>query len=215
MTSTRQKSSCIRVYPKSPDPSPDFILEGTRIPLDTSTTHLGVYRDTKCKENTKDKIELERRTAYSLMGAGFNGKNGLKQSVKARLWSYFVVPRMLYALEVLPFSQADLKAYEAFQLKTLKQVQHLADRTSNIAALSLLGILPIRAQLHKNTLYLHYSIIQTPGTVEYKVAERQLAMKLPTDLSFFSSIRRLLHTYNLPTAFQLFESPPSKEVWKL
>ncbi|KAH3802258.1 hypothetical protein DPMN_155931 [Dreissena polymorpha] len=39
-------------------------------------------------------------------------------------------------------------------------------------------------------------------------------MKLPTDLSFFSSIRRLLHTYNLPTAYQLFESPPSKEVWK-
>ncbi|KAH3861128.1 hypothetical protein DPMN_024056 [Dreissena polymorpha] len=39
-------------------------------------------------------------------------------------------------------------------------------------------------------------------------------MKLPTDHSFFSSIRRLLHTYNLPTAYQLFESPPSKEVWK-
>ncbi|KAH3869548.1 hypothetical protein DPMN_032717 [Dreissena polymorpha] len=44
----QSKRSCIRVYPKSPDPSPDFILEGTRIPLDTSTTHLGVYRDTKC-----------------------------------------------------------------------------------------------------------------------------------------------------------------------
>ncbi|KAH3752875.1 hypothetical protein DPMN_187501 [Dreissena polymorpha] len=92
------KSSCIRVYPKSPDPSPDFILEGTRIPLDTSTTHLGVYRDTKGKVNTKDKIELGRRTSYSLMGAGFNGKNGLKQYVKARLWFTFVVPLMLYAL---------------------------------------------------------------------------------------------------------------------
>ncbi|KAH3808629.1 hypothetical protein DPMN_136986 [Dreissena polymorpha] len=109
------KSSCIRVNPKSPYPSPDFILEGSRIPLDTSTAHLGVYRNTKCKVNTKDKIELGRRTAYSLMGAGFNGKNGLKQSVKARLWSTFVVPRKLYALEVLPYSQADLKALEAFQ----------------------------------------------------------------------------------------------------
>ncbi|KAH3869549.1 hypothetical protein DPMN_032718 [Dreissena polymorpha] len=39
-------------------------------------------------------------------------------------------------------------------------------------------------------------------------------MKLPTDHSFLFSIRRLLHTYNLPTAYQLFESPPSKEVWK-
>ncbi|KAH3842247.1 hypothetical protein DPMN_115744 [Dreissena polymorpha] len=148
------KSSCIRVDPKSPDPSPDFILEGTRISPDTSTTNHGVYRDTKCKVNTKDKIELGRRTAYSLMGAGFSGKSGLKQSVKANLWSTFVVPRMLYALEVLPYSQADLKALEAFQLKTLKQVQHLANGTSNIAALSLLGILPIRAQLHKNTLNL-------------------------------------------------------------
>ncbi|KAH3747911.1 hypothetical protein DPMN_182346 [Dreissena polymorpha] len=146
------QSSCIRVNPKSTDPSPDFILEGTRIPLDTSTTHLGVYRNTKCKVNTKYKIELGRGTAYSLMGAGFNEKNGLKQSVKSRLWSAFVVHRMLYALEVLPYSQADLKALEAFQLKTLKQVQHLADRTSNVAALSLLGILPIRVQLHKTHL---------------------------------------------------------------
>ncbi|KAH3844629.1 hypothetical protein DPMN_086888 [Dreissena polymorpha] len=134
------KSSCIRVNPKSPDPSPDFILEGTCIPLDTSTTHIGVYRNTKCKVNTKNKIELGRCTAYWLMGAGFIGKNGLKQSVKAHLWSTFVVPRMLYTLEVLPYSQADLKALEAFQLKTLKQVQHLADRTYNVAALSLLGI---------------------------------------------------------------------------
>ncbi|KAH3836036.1 hypothetical protein DPMN_109405 [Dreissena polymorpha] len=39
-------------------------------------------------------------------------------------------------------------------------------------------------------------------------------MKSTTDLSFFSSICRLLHTYNLPTAYILFESPPSKEVWK-
>ncbi|KAH3727544.1 hypothetical protein DPMN_053483 [Dreissena polymorpha] len=95
---------------------------------------------------------------------------------------------MLYGLEVLPYSQTDLKALEVFQIKTLKQVQHLADRTSNVAALSLLGILPIRAQLHKNTLNLYYSIIQKSETVEYKVAERQLAMKLPTDHSFFSYI---------------------------
>ncbi|KAH3835461.1 hypothetical protein DPMN_108809 [Dreissena polymorpha] len=39
-------------------------------------------------------------------------------------------------------------------------------------------------------------------------------MKLPTYHSFFSSIRRLLHTYYLPTAYQLFESPPDKKVWK-
>ncbi|KAH3747912.1 hypothetical protein DPMN_182347 [Dreissena polymorpha] len=39
-------------------------------------------------------------------------------------------------------------------------------------------------------------------------------MKFPTDHSFFSSIHRLLHSYNLPTAYQLFESPPSKEMWK-
>jgi len=182
------KSSCIRVNPNSPDPNTDFVLEGTRIPFDTSTTHLGIHRNTKCKVNTKEKVELGRRTAYSLMGAGFNGKNGLKQSVKSRLWSTFVVPRMLYGLEVLPYSQTDLKALEVFQIKTLKQVQHLADRNSNVAALSLLGILPIRAQLHKNTLNLYYSIIQKYETVEYKVAERQLAMKLPTDHSFFSYI---------------------------
>ena len=41
------------------------------------TVHLGVQRHIKGTPNTDEKIYLGRRTAYSLMGAGFHGKSGL------------------------------------------------------------------------------------------------------------------------------------------
>ena len=46
-----------------------------------------------------EKVNLGRRTAYSLMGAGFHGKSGLKQYIKANMWMKCVVPRLVYGLE--------------------------------------------------------------------------------------------------------------------
>lgn len=208
------KSVCIIQNAKTREIAKEFQLQGESIPLAASTTHLGVHRDTKGKVNTEDKVKIGRRTAYSLLGAGFHGKNGIKQDIKAHIWSTYVIPRMLYGLEVLSYNQTDLKKLEAFQTKTLKQIQHLADRTANVAASALLGVPPISAQIHKNTLNLFYGIIQNPGTVEYSVAERQLAIKALTDESFFSRARRLLLLYDLPNAYSLLASTPEKETWK-
>ena len=51
--------------------------------------------------NTGEKVNLGRRTAYSLMGADFQGKTGIKQSLTADMWGKYVVPRLIYGLEVL------------------------------------------------------------------------------------------------------------------
>ena len=43
----------------------------------TQTKHLGINRETSQKININEKVNLDRRTAYSLMGAGFHSMNGL------------------------------------------------------------------------------------------------------------------------------------------
>ena len=42
------------------------------------------------QQNTDDKVNLGGKTAYSLVGACFHGKSGLKQSIKADMWRKYV-----------------------------------------------------------------------------------------------------------------------------
>lgn len=88
------------------------------------------------------------------MGAGFHSMNGLKECVNGKLWSTYVIPRLLYGLEVLDLKQSDVKQLESYKKKSLKQMQHLPDRTPNSASQALMGILPIETVIHKNMLNL-------------------------------------------------------------
>ncbi|MEW8544220.1 MAG: reverse transcriptase family protein, partial [Candidatus Thiodiazotropha sp.] len=90
------KSCCLMFCAGRRVDSTDFVLSGQRVASDTSTIHLGIKRDVSGKANIDEKVALGRRTAYSLMGAGFHSVNGLKVSQNAHIWQTFVVPRMVY-----------------------------------------------------------------------------------------------------------------------
>ena len=177
------------------------------------TKHLGIFRETSQKLNIEEKVNLKRRTAYSLMGAGFHSINGLKQSVNGKLWSTYVIPRLLYGLEVLEMKQSDIKQLEQYQRKSLKQIQHLPDRTQHSVTLALLGILPIEMVIHKNMLNLFWRWHKSEG-IEREICLRQLAMKSPAENSWFNRIRDLLRRYGLPLPSVLLEQPLSKPKWK-
>ena len=117
-------------------------------------------------------------------------------------------------MEALFYSEADLKKVDAFQTKALKQIQYLPDRTSNTVTSTLLGIPPISAIVHKNSLNLLYRILQNTNSIEYSIAERRLVIKRPEDQSLFSRGRILLAKYGLPTAYEIIEQQIDQKVWK-
>ena len=166
------------------------------------------------KVDTEGKITLGRKTAYSLMGAGFNGGSGLKTSQNGHIWTTFVIPRLLYGLETQLLKPKDVEILENFQRKCLKQIQGLADNTSNSACLVLLGILPVEAVLHKNLLSLFVSMMQNENSVEYEIAHRQLLMRDAPQESIFTYIKSILEYYDLPSIFGLINNPPTKAEWK-
>ena len=87
------------------------------------------------------------------MGAGFHSGNGLKACLNGFIWSTFVLPRVTYGLEALILRKTDFETLEKFQRKSLKQIQGLLpDKAPNVVVLALLGILPVRATIHKNSL---------------------------------------------------------------
>ena len=53
---------------------------------------------------------------YSLMGAGVYGGSGLSPVVSAHLWKTYVIPRVIYGLEVLSYTLSDLQCLEIAQM---------------------------------------------------------------------------------------------------
>ena len=188
----------------------DIFMYNKKIKDSKSATHLGIVRNVNGKPDIEQKINLGRKTAYSLMGAGFHGGGGLKPSQNGYIWSTFVVPRLLYGLESILLSKKDVECLEKFQRKCLKQIQGLPDKTANSISLALLGVLPLDAVVHKNALTTFLNMIRLKGSIENDIALRQIVMKDVKDKSWFMFVREILHMYDLPSIFQLLSNPPSK-----
>lgn len=196
------------------DSESEILLNGTCVDITDSAVHLGVVRSISEKADIDGKLSLGRRTAYSLMGAGFHGGSGLKAAQNGHIWSVFVIPRLLYGLEVQLLKCKDIENLERFQRQCLKQIQGLPDKTSNSACLALLGILPVECILHKNLLNLFINMVRNENSVEYEIIQRQLAIKEPHHKSLLTHIRSILDRYGLPSIFTLLRTPPSKAEWK-
>ena len=164
--------------------------------------------------NIEEKLSIGRKTAYSLMGAGFHSGNGLKTCLNGNIWSAFVVPRVVYGLKVLSLKKKDVETLEMFQRKSLRHIQGLPDKTPKGITLALLGILPLETIIHKNAPNLFMSISRNKHFLEHEIAERQIAMKDFEDKSWFNLIRQILDKYGLPSIFYLFEQRFFKVEWK-
>ena len=196
-------------------PDLDIFLSGDRVDITDSAVHLGIVRNTSSKVDIEGKITLGRKTASSLMGAGFHGGGGgLKPSQNGHIWTTFVIPRLLYGLDTLLMKNKDIQTLEKFQKKCLKQIQGLPDNASNSACLVLLGVLPTGAVLHKNLLTLFVSMIRDKTSIEYEIAQRQLVMREDPRDSMFTYIKSILEYYDLPSVFWLLNNPPTKAEWK-
>ena len=79
----------------------DVFLGDKKVDVASSATHLhvGINRSATQMVDIEGKLSLGRKTAYSLMGAGFHGGGGLKAAKNAHIWSTFVIPRLLYGVE--------------------------------------------------------------------------------------------------------------------
>ena len=67
----------------------DIFMYNKTIKDSKIATHLGIVRNVNGKPDIEQKINLGRKTAYSLMGAGFHGGGGLKPSQNGYILSTF------------------------------------------------------------------------------------------------------------------------------
>ncbi|CAC5392099.1 unnamed protein product [Mytilus coruscus] len=94
---------------------------------DQQTTHLGIIRASKneTKLNIQEHISVARRTLYTLIPVGLNGQEGLNPITAYKIYQAYVLPRLLYGLEVLSLNATQMSDLKQFHLKTLRCFQSL------------------------------------------------------------------------------------------
>lgn len=142
------------------------------------------------------------------------GLNGLHPSVSVKLWNTYIVPRLTYGLESIPLTPNNIENLEMFQRLTLRYIQHLPPGTANAAVLLLTGTLPIEAIIDRKVLTAYVSMCRLENSKERDIIQRQIAMKSGDSNSHIARVKELITKYSLPSAYQLYEDPPSKLKWK-
>ena len=102
-------------------------LNGAEIQLSSTTTHLGLFRS-ETKENVaniEDRLSLARRTLYSLINMGVHGSNRLNPRISFKIYQCYVLPRLLFGLEVLPLTATQISILAKFHIGNLRRFQTL------------------------------------------------------------------------------------------
>ena len=154
---------------------------------------------------------LARRTLYSLISTGVHGSNGLNPGCSYKIYQCYVLPRLLFGLEV---TKTQIGILSKFHISNLRRFQTLPIRTATCAVYLLIGALPLEAELHKRHLSLLYNVLTSTNKTIKELSTRQIAINLDNSQSYFSRVQVILDIYNLPSLQYLSENLTSKENWK-
>ena len=198
------------------DDGDSWTLGENELVVSDRATHLGITRAGKKESeiNILDRISLARRTSYLLMNTGLHGTNGLNPETSYVIYKCYVLPRMLYGLEVIHLTKTQLSQLERYHLRTLRQIQGLPQRTANSAVYMLLGALPIEAEIHKKQLGLLHTVVNSDNKCLRDVVQRQLACSFNNEYSFFHMVALVLEQYSLQSLSNIMVSDIGKEQWK-
>ena len=164
--------------------------------ISDSITHLGIDRYCSNSKFIADRISLARRAMYSLFGAGLHGLNGQPVSVCLKLYRIYIVPRLLYGLDVVNLSNGEINKLEVFHKQNIQCLQNLPTHTATCAVNLLVNEIPIRGRLEINKLSLFGSIARSSSMVK-DLAIRQMLIKEDQSNSWFIGIKQLLSKYEL------------------
>lgn len=177
-------------------PECTWSLGDAEMPITDSFSHLGITW-VDGNPDVSERIQLARRTVYSLMGAGLHGENGSSPAASVKLINTYVLPRLIHGLEATVLPQKDLKAMSNYYKNLLRQVQGLPPRVATEAIYLLTGTLPLEAVLHERVLNLLGSVYRLKeGHRLRELGDRQM-MNGPRSHSWFVYARKVATSYGI------------------
>ena len=199
--------------PRRKDKSDDeyhWKLKDQPMPSVERTMHMGIMRSADAEQSaTRENIKKAKKTLYSLMSSGLHGENGLDPETAIHLMQTYVLPVLIYGMEVVLPRHKNIDLLEKFNTKFLKLILLLPVSTADPAVYVPIGTLPIEAAIHKQTLTFFGNICRlSETTIEHRLAVRQLSVKPSTSHSWFIAVKEILLKYRLPDPLDLLDDPP-------
>ena len=149
------------------------------------------------------------------MGAGLHRENGLDPDTSIHLLQIYVIPILVYDLEVVLPTGVYLDTLDRIHKKFIKQILSLPENVADPDIYIIARALPAEAIIHTRTLSLFSSVSRLDeSSFEKIVARRQLSIKAYGGNTWFDDIRRLCVKYNLLYPYTVLDCPPSKGQWK-
>jgi hypothetical protein len=169
-----------RIHDCSKHPSVDecWEMNGIDIKPSYSAVHLGVTRSgiKEVELNIEERIKCARRTQYGLLRTGFHGTNGIDPITAYQIYKSYVLPRLLYGLEILPLTRTQINLLEGFHRKSIRYMQLLPQRTAVSTVYLLIGAYPVEAKIHLRQLPLLYSLLSCHNGKIKEVVSRQISV---------------------------------------
>ena len=108
------------------------------------------------------------------MKSVFHWSNGVEPKVSYKVYQSYIIPRLLYSIEVFKLNNTEIKMLNDFHVNVLRRIRPLPTRTALPAVHLLLGALPLEAELHKIHLSLLYSIINSNNQTFNQLIRRSI-----------------------------------------
>ena len=162
-------------------------------------------------------MRLDLRTKYGKVRKRYeiDYDNGLDPDTSIHLLQTYMLPVLVYGLEVLMPRKVLLERLNRIHKQFLKMILSLLETVADPAVYVLSGTAPIESVIHKRALTLHGNICRlNEDTVEKQLTRRQFSVKGSMGSSWFVEIRKLMLKYSLPPAWEVLDIPPTKFRWK-
>ena len=156
------EKSVVMVIPgrkKSKDTQSDvseWTIYGKEMPVVTETMHMGLRRSSTSEDITiNENIKKSRRSFYCLMSADLQG---MDPETSTELFKTYVMPVLLYGLEVVLPKQKSLEALERTHKKFMKHILTLPVNTADTSIyISYLELFHLKDTYIKE--HCHYMVI--------------------------------------------------------
>ena len=99
-----------------------------------STTHIGIFRELRGKNDIESRIKKGRRISYALLGDGLHGENGINPYISYKLYTTFCRPRIIYGLEAVQLLEGEKLELLKYERKLHKQLQGLPEKCATLVA---------------------------------------------------------------------------------
>ena len=94
------------------------------MPIVEEAIHTGILRSADTQESAvTHNIQMARCTVYSLMGSGLHGENGLDPEMSIHLLQTYILPVLIYGLEVVLPKANLMEKLERANKQFIKQIR--------------------------------------------------------------------------------------------